>query len=282
MGQAVQSFDDDAGEGLDGPELPVPAPRLGLFKRAVVGARAGLSNLADLIMPPVCRGCSTNLADHDALCPACWSQIDFIRAPLCDRLGLPMPFDTGGTMVSAAALAKPPAYDRARAVASYSGLMRDLVHDLKFRDRHDMRRLLSRWMRETGGELIADADVIVPVPLSRLRLMQRHFNQAALLAQDVAVGTRLTYAPLALIRSRKTKQQVGLTRRERKLNVAGAFTVPAKYQQLIAGRNILLIDDVITTGATVGACAKALKKGGARHVDVLAMALVTGKGADAG
>jgi ComF family protein len=281
MGHLRQSCDDDGVDGLDDPLATLSATRPGLLSRAITKVQASVSGLADLIMPPVCRGCSAPLADHDALCPACWGQIEFIRAPLCDRLGLPLPFDTGGLMISAAAAAKPPVYDRARAVASYSGLMRELVHDLKFRDRHDMLRLLARWLREAGRDVIVEAQVIVPVPLSRVRLLQRHFNQSALLAQAVAHGTPLTYAPLALVRGRKTKQQVGLTRRERQLNVAGAFDVPDAYRSVIANRNVLLIDDVITTGATVGACAKALKKAGARRVDVLALALVTDKGIEA-
>ncbi len=95
--------------------------------------RAGL----DVILPPLCLNCQTRLADHDALCPDCWRRIDFIRPPLCDRLGLPMPYDTGGTMISAAAAADPPPYDRARAVARYDGVMRELIHDFKFRDTHD-------------------------------------------------------------------------------------------------------------------------------------------------
>jgi ComF family protein len=282
MGQAVQRFEDDDEGTLDGPELPLSKPRPGRLRRAISSAKRGFEALADVIMPPVCRGCSVHVADHDVLCPSCWSKVDFIRAPLCDRLGIPLPFDTGGTMVSAAATLHPPTYDRARAVASYTGLTRDLVHGLKFNDRHDMRRLLSRWLSEAGRELIADAEVIVPVPLSRSRLLRRHFNQAALLAQDIARGTHLEYAPLALVRIKKTRQQVGLTRRERQLNVAGAFRVPEAYLSVVRGRHVLLIDDVITTGATVGACAKALKRAGARRVDVLAVALVTDKGAEIG
>lgn len=236
---------------------------------------SGLAQLVNLIMPPVCLGCQDHLGGLDALCPKCWSGITFIRPPLCDRLGSPMPFDTGGTMVSAAASASPPAWDRARAVAHYDGLMRDLVHDLKFRDRHDLRRLFGRWLTETGRDLLTGADMVVPVPLGRWRLLQRCFNQSAILAQDVAGVAKLTYAPLVLVRARTTRPQVGLTRLERQKNVSGAFAVPVSQVSAISGRNILLIDDVITTGATVGACATALKRAGAARVDVLALAMVT-------
>lgn len=238
-------------------------------------AASAFTRVLDVVMPPVCLGCHSHLGGLDALCPQCWNKITFIRPPLCDRLGSPMPFDTGGAMISAAASANPPPYDRARAVASFDGLMRDLVHDLKFRDRHDLRHLLGRWLTEAGRELLFDADVIVPVPLGRLRLVQRCFNQSAILAQDVAKAANITYAPLALERRRKTRPQVGLSRADRLKNVSGAFVVPEPWKNVIVGRNIILVDDVITTGATIGACATALKRAGAARVDVLALALVT-------
>lgn len=231
--------------------------------------------LGDLIVPPLCLSCHTPLATHDALCPKCWAEIDFIRAPLCDRLGLPMPFDTGGTMISAAAAAEPPDYERARAVACFEGLMRTLVHDLKFRDRHDAGRLFGRWLVEAGAELLTDADLIVPVPLTRGRLLHRRFNQSAILAHQVSRLTGLAVDQSVLARTRRTAPQVGLTRRQRRENVAGAFAVAKGREARICGARIVLIDDVITTGATAGACARALKKSGAARVDVLSLALVT-------
>jgi len=231
--------------------------------------------IADVVVPPLCLSCHTSLASHDALCPRCWGRIDFIRQPLCDRLGLPMPFDTGGPMISAAAAADPPDYDRARAVARYDGVMRTLVHDLKFHDRHDARRLFARWLTQAGSELLADADLIVPVPLTRGRLLSRRFNQSAILALEVARHTGISAEPLALLRTRRTQPQVGLTRQQRRRNVAGAFAVAKGHAGRISGTKILLIDDVITTGATADACARALKRAGAARVDVLALALVT-------
>lgn len=253
---------EDQEQSGEGP----PPPRL--WRRVV-------SKLSDILMPPVCLVCRTPLCDHDALCAPCWSQIDFIRAPLCDRLGMPLPFDIGGTMVSAAAAADPPPYDRARAVAAHSGAMRTLVHGLKFQDRHDMGRLLGKWLVEAGRELIADAEVVVPVPLARRRLLLRRFNQAAVLAREVAHRTGLAYEPLLLARARATASQVGLSRSQRQKNVAGAFVVPPRHGARVAGRNILLIDDVITTGSTVSACAQSLRRAGAARIDVLALALVT-------
>jgi ComF family protein len=192
-------------------------------------------------------------------------------------IGIPLPFDTGERTVSAAALAHPPAYDRARAVAHFSGTMRTLVHQLKYADRHDARTLLARWMADAGRELLAGADMIVPVPLSRLRLLQRQFNQSALLAGELALQTGVAMRPLLLERIRSTRSQVGMTREQRRRNVAGAFRVLAGQRAALRGRNVLLIDDVVTTGATVNACARALRRAGAARVDVLALALVTGE-----
>lgn len=240
----------------------------------VSALRKAVGAIADVLVPPLCLACHGRLSTHDALCPKCWSGIDFIRAPLCDRLGLPMPYDTGAPMISAAAAAKPPAYDRARAVARFDKVMRTLVHDLKFHDRHDARRLFGRWLAEAGSELLVDADLIVPVPLTRTRLLSRRFNQSAILAHEVARVAHVKVEPLALLRVRATKPQVGLSREQRRQNVAGAFAVAPSRKAMIAGAKIVLVDDVITTGATAEACARALKRAGAVRVDVLALALV--------
>ncbi|WBT38316.1 ComF family protein [Hyphomicrobium sp. DMF-1] len=258
-------------EESERPPGAAPAREPGMLRRA-------LAAISDLLMPPVCLVCRTPIGDHDALCAGCWRDIDFIRPPLCDRLGLPMPFDTGGVMISAAAAADPPPFDRARAIAAHTGSMRALVHALKFHDRHDVRRLLGKWLVEAGRDVVGECETVVPVPLARRRLLVRRFNQAAILAQEVARLTGLGYEPLALERRRATLSQVGLTRAARQRNVAGAFAVPRRLEDRVRGRKILLIDDVITTGSTVGACARALKRAGASRVDVLALALVTDRG----
>lgn len=236
--------------------------------------RRAADALADLLVPPLCLACHASLASHDALCPSCWGKVDFIRPPLCDRLGLPMPFDVGGPMISAAAVAALPDYDRARAVARFDGPIRALVHDLKFRDRHDSLRLLARWLRQAGSELLEDADLLVPVPLARARLLSRRFNQSALLARELSRLTGIPADPFALRRTRRTKSQVGLTPDQRRKNVRGAFAVPQSRKASVEGARIVLIDDVITTGATAGACARVLKRAGAERVDMLVVALV--------
>jgi ComF family protein len=245
---------------------------LSSFRRQIQQAMRGA---ADLIMPPVCLYCRKPLAEHDCLCGTCWREVKFIRHPLCDVLGIPLPFDIGPGAISAGAAADPPAYDRARAVAHFDGVMRDLVHQLKYGDNHIARRLFGRWLLETGTDLFSDADLMVPVPLYRWRLLKRRFNQSAELCRELSRLTGLAWDPMILKRTRQTISQVGLTHDQRRRNVQGAFAVADGRNAAIDGRSILLIDDVITTGATVGACARALKKAGAARVDVLALAMVT-------
>ena len=237
--------------------------------------RTALRRLADIVVPPVCLACQRPLGSHDALCAACWRQIRFIRPPLCDRLGLPLPFDTGGVMISGAALKDPPPYDRARAVAQFDHVMRELIHKFKYADRLDARALLGRWLAASGQELIVDADMIVPVPLHRWRLLRRKFNQAAILAREVSRTTGVPYEPSLLTRTKNTRQQVGLSEAERRRNLSGAFHIGKRAAARIVGRNVVLVDDVITTGSTIGACARVLKRAGAARVDILALALVT-------
>lgn len=253
-----------------------------LEKRVRIHPVATMRQLArsalDTLFPPLCLKCTTRINAHNALCPACWRRIDFIRSPLCDRLGIPLPYATGSNpdaaVISAAALADPPAFDRARAVARYDGLMRDLIHGFKFGDCHNAKRLFGRWLAEAGTELLADADLLVPVPLARLRLLSRRFNQAQIVAAETGRLTGKRVSSFALRRARSTPQQVGLSRQQRLKNVAGAFEIPPGRHRLIAGKAIVLIDDVITTGATASAAARALKAAGAARVDVLALALV--------
>jgi ComF family protein len=237
-----------------------------------------LSNLhyaADLILPPVCIQCHTPLASHGVLCPTCWQRIDFIRPPLCDRLGHPLPYASTEPAISTTALCNPPVYRRARAVARFDGVMRELVHGFKYSDRHEAVELFVRMLASAGAELLADADIICPVPLHRSRLWRRRYNQAAILAKRLANASGKTLELHTLIRAKRTGSQVNLSGEERRKNVASAFAIASGAEKRIAGKRVLMVDDVITTGATLEACTHVLKCAGATEVDCLALALVT-------
>src|SRR5262249_44688440 len=182
--------------------------------------------------------------------------------------------DPGPGIVSMRAIADPPAYRRARAAVGYDEIARVLVHSLKYGDRLDLAPTLGTWMAQAGAGLIAEADALVPVPLHWRRLWARRFNQSATPAAAVSphCGRAVTYG--ALWRTRSTAQQVGLTASERATNVQGAFRVPPSGRPEVHGRRLILIDDVLTSGATSDACARALLRAGAAHVDVLVFARV--------
>lgn len=243
--------------------------------RIAAALAAAARATADAIVPPLCLNCRRPLGSHDAICAACWRQIRFIGPPLCDRLGIPLPFDTGTTTVSAAALANPPDWDRARAVAHFGPVIRELIHGFKYADRHDARRLFGRWLAGAGAGLLADADLLVPVPLHRWRLLGRKFNQAQLLAGELSSLVRVPVDPFIIERVKATPAQVGLTEAERRRNLSGAIRVRSAARPRVEDARLVLIDDVITTGSTAAACARVLRRAGAARVDVLALALVT-------
>lgn len=246
----------------------LPFPRI-LAGLAAVG-RAALA----VVYPPACIACGAATGEPHALCGRCWVGLRLIERPYCERLGTPFALDYGMPLVSPAALADPPVYGRARAVARYDDTARTLVHRLKYGDRLDTARTLGAMMAGAGAELAAACDVIVPVPLHRLRLWSRRYNQAMELARHVGrVHARPVEADL-LARVKRTRPQVGLSRNQRGENLQGAFRVPAEAKPRLSGRRVLLVDDVITTGATANAAARALLRGGAASVDVLAFARV--------
>lgn len=238
------------------------------------GLTRWLSRVVDLAYPPTCLACKAAVDAAGALCPACWVKMPFIERPFCERLGTPFGQDLGPGLLSPAAQSDPPVFGRARAVALYEGPAQRLAQRLKYGDRLDLAPAMARWMARAGADLLDGADVIIPVPLHRVRLFSRRFNQAAALAQGVARLSGLTYDPLALARVRRTRPQVGLTRQARAANVQGAFKVSREAAGRIAGRRVLLVDDVLTSGATLNAASRALLRAGAAGVDVLTFARV--------
>ena len=254
--------------------------------RSLAGFRESLTahirktarSLADIVYPPACLVCQIAIAEPRALCARCWSGLRLIERPYCERLGTPFAADAGPGLLSPAAIADPPVYERARAVARYDDVARALAHRLKYGDRLDLAGTLGRWMARAGAELIAQADLMVPVPLHRRRLWARRFNQAGLLADAVGRIAGKRVDPFALNRTRHTRPQVGLTRAERQTNLSGAFVVPDGAKPRIAGLRILLVDDVLTTGSTANVASRVLLRAGAGAVDVLVFARVVHDG----
>ncbi len=233
-------------------------------------ARHGL----ELLYPPQCVACETATATPHSLCVACWNAMPLISKPYCERLGTPFQVDFGMGMLSPAAIADPPRFDRARAVAGHRDTARDLVSRLKYGERLDLAILMAKMMKQAGRDLLVEADVLIPVPMHPLRLWRRRYNQAALLAHALGKETGVPVSLEVLRRVRHTRAQVGLRRSERQTNLVGAFLVPAEHRPIIAGRHVVVIDDVRTTGSTLNACAHILRKAGATRIDVLTFTLV--------
>ena len=168
----------------------------------------------DTLYPPTCLACRAATDLHGALCPRCWSAMRFIERPFCERLGTPFEHDLGQGLLSPEAMADPPAFARARAVARFEdGPARTLAHRLKYSDRAELARPIARWMARAGADLLADADLLTPVPLHALRLWRRRFNQAAALATEVSRQTGKPCNLTALLRVKSTRSQIGLTAR---------------------------------------------------------------------
>ena len=245
-------------------------------RRALGLVRSLAKSVADMLYPPTCLACRASTDAHGALCPKCWAAMRFIERPYCERLGTPFEQDLGEGLLSPQAVADPPVYARARAVARFEdGPARRLVHRLKYSDRAEIARPMARWMARAGAELLAEADAIVPVPLHPFRLWRRRFNQAAALAREIARESGKRYEARWLLRVKATRSQVGLTRAQRAENMQGAFR--AAPDAPLRGLRIVLVDDVLTSGATANAASRALLRAGAAEVDVIVFArVVTG------
>ena len=263
-----------------GDAAPTALARLaGLAARAADATRSLRHAALDLVYPPGCMACRGAVSAGDALCAPCWSRVRFIERPYCERLGTPFAQDLGPGLVSPEAIATPPVYARARAATRFDdGPARQLVHRLKYSDRLELAKPMGVWMARAGADLLGDVHCIVPVPLHWARLWSRKFNQAAALAASVADIAKVPMRPLLLARVKNTASQVSMSRAQRADNVQGAFKVRDEDKIWLDGRNVLLVDDVLTSGATVNAAARTLYRAGAARVDVLVFARVVTSG----
>jgi ComF family protein len=227
----------------------------------------------DIALPTLCVACREPV-DGEGVCAKCWTRLSFIAPPFCPRLGIPFVYDPGPGLLSMEAIADPPAYQRARAAVRYDDVARTLVHALKYQDRTDLAPAMGRWMARAGRELLEQADMLIPVPLHWRRGWRRRYNQSGALAAVIGRQSGVKLTVEALRRVRPTEQQIGLSRSERASNVQGAFKVAGDRQSEIQGRRVILVDDVLTSGATADACARALLRAKAAQVDVLVFARV--------
>jgi ComF family protein len=235
--------------------------------------RRAAGHAVDLLLPPTALD-EGERPQSPGLSVRAWERIEFLDGPVCDGCGAPFPYDLGPAARCAACMAAPRAFARARAACLYDEHSRDLILKLKHADRTDLARLFALWLIRAAADLIEECEVILPVPLHRARLFRRRYNQAAEIARPMARRTGLRYRPDALVRGRDTGTQGGKSSRGRRVNVKGAFRVPDRRRAQIEGKRVLLIDDVLTTGATAEACAKALLAAGALAVDVAVVARV--------
>jgi ComF family protein len=258
-------------------EIAPSRPRSNHLRSALAACRGVWAHatkaVLDIALPTLCVACREPV-DGEGVCAGCWAKLSFIEPPYCPRLGIPFVYDPGPDMLSMEAIASPPAYQRARAAVRYDEVARTLVHALKYQDRTDLAPAMGRWMARAGRELLDGADMIIPVPLHWRRAWHRRYNQPGALARSIERQSGVALQGDVLQRVRATEQQVGLSRPQRASNVQGAFKVSPDRQSEIAGRRLVLIDDVLTSGATTDACARALLRAKAAQVDVLVFARV--------
>lgn len=228
----------------------------------------------DAVLPPRCLVTGEIVGIQGTVAPQIWKNLNFINDPQCDCCGFPFPFAAESGALCAGCLGQTPVFASARAALAYDDASRQMILKFKHADQTHAVQAFLPWLRRAGAQMLEKADIIVPVPLHPFRLLQRRYNQAALLAQALAKSSGLPYIPEALRRSRATPSQGHLGYKERQKNVKNAFTVPPRQVPVLQGKTVILVDDVYTTGATAKECTKALLAADARAVHILAIARV--------
>lgn len=242
--------------------------------------RALGAGLVDIALPHRCIACSAIVMSGPGWCPTCWADLDFLAGPACARCDLPLEAVPDGGLCGGC-IADPPPYERVHVPLGYGAATRSAVLRLKYGRRVGLAKPMAQLMATALPPVdAATPPLLVPVPLHRWRLWSRGFNQAMALAGAIGTARGLDVIPDALVRTKATVPLRGLGRKARARTVQGAFAVPVARRDAIAGRAVWLVDDVFTTGATVAACARTLKRAGAASVAVVAFARVIARGSD--
>lgn len=235
------------------------------------------NRIIDFILPPRCIVTGEIVDAQGMLSATAWRELNFIAQPQCIRCGIPFEFVEETDIqdsVCGACMKYPPRYNKARAALVYDDASRDIILGFKHGDQTQSAPCFVPWLNQAGNEFLEAADFLIPVPLHRLRLLKRRFNQSALMVKYLAENLKIPFILNGLERVRSTPVQGYLHAKDRKKNVKNAFRVPPDIIERIRHKNIVLVDDVYTTGATVDECTKALLKNGAGTVDVLTLARV--------
>lgn len=234
--------------------------------------KARLNDGVDLLWPPQCPSCSTLVQDAGRLCVACWEELTFIVAPQCVCCGVPLSDGFDDVTLCGECLRARPPFEQARAACVYDEASRALILPFKHADRTDLLPTIVNLLQRPVGPMLARADIVIPVPLHWTRLLSRRYNQAALISNKLARIGNARAIPDLVIRKKRTPSQGGRSKRGRQRNVKGAFRVPERYRSQLRDQRVLLVDDVMTTGATVSEVSRVLLKAGAGAVDVITIA----------
>lgn len=231
-----------------------------------------LKAILDYIFPHRCCSCSGLVSDGFGICGACWHKFSFINKPYCQICGKKFEIDFGEFDVCGSCLHKKPKIDVSRSLLQFSAEAKKLIHNFKYNDKTNLAQLFAHMVQNGFGQDFADIDIIAPVPMHRLKRLFRKYNPPQVLADSIAKKLNKKLAPDLLIKNKFTKNQVGLNKRQRAKNLIGSISVNKKYD--ITNSNILLVDDVLTTGATSNECTKILKQAKAGKVKLITIARV--------
>jgi ComF family protein len=226
--------------------------------------------LLDLVFPPACLLCDAQVLVAHSLCADCWGKMTFISDPLCSVCGVPFPVALEDENICHICLQNKPIFTMARAVVRFDDATAQLIHNFKYYDRPDYAVLMASLMSKYHDAQLYNAALITPVPMHSKRLRERQYNQAGLLAKHIARKIGVRFVPDLLIKTKHTPSQSGLTAEARKENIKDAFVMNPKFK--LRNQSIILVDDVITTGATMNECARVLASNGNNQTIALAFA----------